>query len=75
MYAVIAHSGKQYNVKPGLRFNVEKVTEAVGEVVKLEQVLLFDDGQAVLIHGHPGSGSKLFRIDSFVHCHLEDRAV
>lgn len=49
MYAVIAHSGKQYNVRPGLQFNVEKIAEAAGEFVTLGQVLLFDNNQSIQI--------------------------
>jgi large subunit ribosomal protein L21 len=44
MYAIIAHSGKQYNVKPGLKFNVEKIEHEAGSEIKLENVLLFHDG-------------------------------
>ena len=45
MYAIIAHSGKQYHVKPGLKFNVEKMTQAVGDEVKLSDVLMVHDGK------------------------------
>lgn len=47
MYAIIAHSGKQYHVKPGLKFNVEKIPEAVGDEVKLEHVLMMYDGKNI----------------------------
>lgn len=49
MYAIIAHSGKQYHVKPGLKFNIEKIAEASGEEVKLDQVLLFHDGKKLQV--------------------------
>tara|TARA_B100001989_G_C24486407_1_gene437197 strand:+ start:526 stop:1014 length:489 start_codon:yes stop_codon:yes gene_type:complete len=45
MYAIIAHSGKQFHVKPGLKFNVEKIEQAAGEEIKLDQVLMFHDGK------------------------------
>ena len=49
MYAIIAHSGKQFHVKPGLKFNVEKIAHAVGDEVKLDDVLIMHDGKAVQV--------------------------
>ena len=49
MYAIIAHSGKQFHVKPGLKFNVEKIAHAVGDEVKLDHVLMMHDGKAVQV--------------------------
>lgn len=56
MYAIIAHSGKQYNVKPGLKFNVEKIEQEAGSEIKLEDVLLFHDGKKLHV-GTPSVAS------------------
>ena len=45
MYAIIAHSGKQYHLKPGLKFNLEKITDEVGKELKLGNVLMCQDGK------------------------------
>ena len=42
MFAIFAHSGKQYHAKPGLKFNVEKIADAVGTELKLGQVMCHD---------------------------------
>ena len=63
MYAIIAHSGKQFNVKPGLKFNVEKIEQAVGEEVKLDQVLLLHDGKKLHVGApHVAGTAVLVRV-------------
>lgn len=49
MFAIFAHSGKQYHAKPGLKFNVEKIADAVGTELKLGQVLMCHDGKEIKI--------------------------
>ena len=39
MYAIVATGGKQYKVAPGALLDVEKLKAAVGETVRLDQVL------------------------------------
>lgn len=46
MYAVVETGGKQYRVTVGASFKVEKLSEAIGDVVQLERVLLLEnDGE------------------------------
>ena len=66
MYAIIAHSGKQFHVKPGLKFNVEKISHAVGEEVKLEHVLMMYDGKDVLV-GTPQIDGKAVLVRVIEH--------
>lgn len=81
MFAIIAHSGKQYHLQPGLKFNVEKLAESVGEEVKLGHVLMCKDkelhvgapyvaGKAVLVrvleHGR-GEKIKIIKIKRRKH--------
>lgn len=48
MYAVIATGGKQYRVCPDDTLQVEKLTEAVGETVSFDTVLMIGDGDESL---------------------------
>lgn len=66
MYAIIAHSGKQFHVKPGLKFNVEKMPQAAGESVKLGQVLMMHDGKEVLV-GAPHVDGKAVLVRVLEH--------
>ncbi len=52
MFAVIRTGGKQYRVEPGATINVEKISGEVGEQVKLDDVLLYADGEDVRV-GNP----------------------
>ncbi len=52
MYAVIRSGGKQYEAKPGKVIKLEKMPGAVGDVVTLEDVLLYCDGDQVEV-GRP----------------------
>ncbi len=52
MYAVIETGGKQYRVQEGQLVDVEKLPQAVGEKVELDQVLLVSDGEKVQV-GRP----------------------
>jgi large subunit ribosomal protein L21 len=40
MYAVVATGGKQYRVSVGTSFRVEKLSQSIGDVVEIPQVLL-----------------------------------
>ncbi len=47
MYAVVKTGGKQYRVKPGDVFAVERLAGDAGDKIKLDQVLMVaDDGAA-----------------------------
>ena len=48
MYAVVETGGKQYRVTVGASFKVEKLSEAIGDVVQLERVLLLENDGEVL---------------------------
>ena len=52
MFAVIRTGGKQYRVEPGATINVEKISGEVGEQIKLDDVLLYANGEDVRV-GNP----------------------
>ena len=43
MYAVVETGGKQYRVTVGASLKVEKLSQAIGDVVQLERVLLLEN--------------------------------
>ena len=46
MYAVVETGGKQYRVSVGANLKVERLSQAIGEVVELNRVLLLEnDGE------------------------------
>jgi large subunit ribosomal protein L21 len=49
MYAVVKSGGKQYKVKEGETFRVEKLPGEVGAEITFDDVLLFSDGETVQI--------------------------
>jgi large subunit ribosomal protein L21 len=49
MYAIIETGGKQYRVKPGDAFQVEKLKAEPGEKIEFDKVLLVRDGDQVKI--------------------------
>lgn len=52
MYAIIESGGKQYRVKKGDLVRVERIEGEVGERLKLQQVLLVQEGEEIKI-GQP----------------------
>lgn len=52
MYAIVECGGKQYRVAPGQVITVEKLPQAVGEVVELDKVLMIG-GEGDLQVGKP----------------------
>ncbi|MBN1114222.1 MAG: 50S ribosomal protein L21 [Oligoflexia bacterium] len=52
MYAVVRTGGKQYRVKPGDKFTVEKLS-ADGQKVNLEEVLLISEEGSEPMIGRP----------------------
>ncbi len=52
MYAVIRTGGKQYRVQSGEKLKVELLPAEVGSQLKLDQVLMVADGDAVTL-GRP----------------------
>lgn len=52
VYAVIELGGKQYKVSTGQLLDVERLPEAAGEQVEVDQVLMVVDGQDVTV-GRP----------------------
>ena len=49
MYAIVRSGGKQYRVSQGETIYVERLETAVGQQVKLEDVLLVGDGDKVKV--------------------------
>jgi len=49
MYAIIKTGGKQYKVEEGANLLVEKLNEAEGGEVVFKEVLMFTDGEKVVI--------------------------
>jgi len=52
MYAVVSSGGKQYKVREGETFRVEKIPGDIGSQVSFDKVLLFSDGENLKI-GQP----------------------
>ena len=52
MYAIIATGGKQYKVESGMKLEVEKLEDNVGDIVKFD-VLLVSDENATVTTGNP----------------------
>jgi large subunit ribosomal protein L21 len=52
MYAIIESGGKQYRVKQGDLVRVERIEGEVGDRLKLEQVLLVQEGEKIRV-GQP----------------------
>jgi large subunit ribosomal protein L21 len=52
MYAVLKAGGKQYCVKPGSLFSVEKIEQEVGQDITFNEILLLNDGTEVKV-GRP----------------------
>jgi len=48
MYAIIQTGGKQYRVEQGMKIRVEKLDGNVGDLIKLETVLMVKDGSAAV---------------------------
>lgn len=59
MYAIIRTGGKQYQVAPGERVRVEKLTGNVGDTVELSDVLLVADGENVTVGQPVVAGAKV----------------
>ncbi len=49
MYAVVKSGGKQYKVQEGDSIRVERLDAEEGESIKLADVLMVADGEAILI--------------------------
>lgn len=52
MYAIVRTGGKQYRISPGDKIRVGKIAGQVGQEIELKEVLIFSDGEKVLI-GNP----------------------
>ena len=48
MFAVVKTGGKQYRVTPGDVIVVEKIIGETGDKVKLDQILMIDEGEKEL---------------------------
>lgn len=59
MYAIIRTGGKQYQVAPGERLRVEKLTGDVGDTVELTDVLLVADDAEVKVGQPVVEGAKV----------------
>ncbi|MCX6567361.1 MAG: 50S ribosomal protein L21 [Candidatus Aminicenantes bacterium] len=62
MFAVIKTGGKQYVVKEGDVFHVEKLNTGAGGSVLFEEVLLIDDGEKTFV-GTPLVGNAVVKAD------------
>ncbi|OPX98177.1 MAG: 50S ribosomal protein L21 [Syntrophorhabdus sp. PtaU1.Bin002] len=52
MYAIIQSGGKQYRVAEGRRVKLEKLFKNAGDEVRIEEVLVMNDGSSTII-GNP----------------------
>lgn len=52
MYAIVNTGGKQYKIREGETFRIEKIPGGVGESVSFDKVLMVSDGENVSI-GQP----------------------
>jgi large subunit ribosomal protein L21 len=49
MFAVLEISGKQYKVAPGEKLTVAKIAGKVGDIIKIDKVLMLSDGKTVKV--------------------------
>jgi large subunit ribosomal protein L21 len=49
MYAVIKSGGKQYRVSPGDVLRVEKMDAEIGKTIRLNDVLMVNDGETLYV--------------------------
>ena len=49
MYVIVSSGGKQYKVKQGDIFRIEKIPGAVGDSVSFDKVLMFSDGEKIRV--------------------------
>jgi large subunit ribosomal protein L21 len=49
MYAVFQVGGRQYRATEGDKIQVERLSQAVGEKVEIEKVLMLSDGEQVTV--------------------------
>jgi len=52
VHAVFQVSGKQYRATEGDKIQVEKLSQAVGETVEIDRVMMVSDGERVMV-GQP----------------------
>ena len=54
MYAIVRTGGKQYKVKPGDKFTVEKLSGNKGDSIKLEEILFIsEENESAPMIGQP----------------------
>lgn len=49
MYAIVEIGGKQYRVEKDMTLNVEKIKSATSDKITLDKVLMYVDGENVMI--------------------------
>ncbi|HJW84724.1 MAG TPA: 50S ribosomal protein L21 [Anaerolineae bacterium] len=59
MYAVFQLGGKQYRAAEGDRIRVERLPQAVGEMVEIDRVLMVSDGEQLNLGRPTLSGAKV----------------
>ena len=59
MYAVFEVGGRQYRATEGDKIQVERLPQAVGDSVELDQVMLVSDGDRVTVGRPTVSGAKV----------------
>lgn len=57
--AVIKTGGKQYKVTEGQSLSVEKLTNAIGDKVKLETLMVADEDAKDIAWGEPSLGERV----------------
>ncbi len=59
MYAVFQVGGRQYRAAEGDRIRVERLPQAVGETVAIDQVLLVSDGERLAVGQPTVNGARV----------------
>ncbi len=59
MYAIVELGGRQWKVEPGAKFDVNRLTAAVGAPFSVEQVLLTHDGTQAQVGRPYVQGAKV----------------
>ena len=73
MYAIVELGGRQWKVEPGNRLSINRVSQAVGEQLTLEQVLFAADGEEVKVGRPYVSGAQV--VCEILEHHLGDKVI
>lgn len=67
VFAIIKSGGKQYRAEEGATFRVDRLSCAPGDKVEITDVLLFQDGEKVLV-GSPTVTGCVVVLETLEHC-------